>query len=54
MSEDVEEVLVQEVTNFKKAFLAEGSDSLVQAGHEEHDAIDDGSVEQEQIVRQKR
>src|SRR5690625_2854139 len=54
ISDDVEDVLVQEVTNFKKAYLAEGSDSLVQAGHEEHDAIDDGSVEQEQIVRQKR
>src|SRR5699024_6765071 len=54
VSDDGEDVLVQEVTNVKKAYLAEGSDSLVQAGDEEHDAIDDGSVEQGQIVRQKR
>ena len=51
--DEVEEALVREVTNFKKSFLADGKDGI-QPGHEEHDAIDEDAVEQEQIVRQKR
>ena len=51
--DEVEEALVREVTNFKKSFLAEGKDGI-QPGNEEHDAIDEDAVEQEQIVRQKR
>src|SRR5699024_6394997 len=54
ISDDAEDGLAQEDTNVKTPYSAEGSDSLVQAGHEEHDAIDDGSGEQEQIVRQTR
>ena len=53
LNDDVREVLVQEVTNFKKSFLGDSKDG-VQPGHEEHDAIDEDAVEQEQIVRQKR
>lgn len=51
--DEVEEALVREVTNFKKSFLADGDDGI-QPGHEEHKAIDEDAVEQEQIVRQKR
>ncbi|MDN6499150.1 MAG: F0F1 ATP synthase subunit alpha [Yaniella sp.] len=51
--DEVEEALVREVTNFKKSFLADGKDGI-QPGNEEHDAIDEDAVEQEQIVRQKR
>ena len=54
LDESVEEVLVNEVTNFKKSFLAQGSDSQVEPGSEAFDAIDEDAVEQEQIVRQKR
>src|SRR5690625_4291129 len=51
--DEVEEALVREVESFKKSFLAEGKDGI-QPGNEEHDAIDEDAVEQEQIVRQKR
>lgn len=54
LNEDVEEVLVQEVESFKKAYLAQGADSNIQPGHEEFDALDGDAVEQEKIVRQKR
>ena len=54
LSEDTEQALVREVESFKKAFLAQGSDSQVEPGHEEFDAIEEGAVEQERIVRQKR
>ena len=54
LDESVEEVLVNEVTNFKKSFLAKGSDSQVEPGSEAFDAIEEDAVEQEQIVRQKR
>lgn len=54
LDEAVEEVLVNEVTNFKKSFLAKGSDSQVEPGSEAFDAIEEDAVEQEQIVRQKR
>src|SRR5699024_8131127 len=54
LDEAVEEVLVNEVTNFKKSFLAKGSDSQVEPGSEAFDAIEEDAVEQEQLVRQKR
>src|SRR5699024_12232513 len=53
LNDDVIAVLEQEVTSFKKSFLAQGGDA-VQPGNEEFDAIDEGAVEQERIVRQKR
>lgn len=53
MNDDVHDVLVQEITDFKKSFLGDSKDG-VQPGNEEYNAIDDDAVEQEQIVRQKR
>lgn len=53
LNDDVIAVLEQEVTSFKKSFLAQGGDA-VQPGNEEFDAIDEDAVEQERIVRQKR
>ncbi|GAA4112869.1 F0F1 ATP synthase subunit alpha [Enteractinococcus coprophilus] len=53
LNDDTIAVLEQEVTSFKKSFLAQGGDA-VQPGNEEFDAIDEGAVEQERIVRQKR
>ncbi|OAV62540.1 F0F1 ATP synthase subunit alpha [Enteractinococcus helveticum] len=53
LNDDVIAVLEQEVTSFKKSFLAQGGNT-VQPGNEEFDAIDEGAVEQERIVRQKR
>ena len=48
------EALESAIAEFKKGFLGEGADSLVSAGHEEHDALNAESVDQEQIVKQKR
>src|SRR5699024_3812005 len=53
LNDDVIAVLEQEVTSFKKSFLAQGGNT-VQPGNEEFDAIDEDAVEQERIVRQKR
>lgn len=53
LNDDVRDVLIDEVTNFKKSFLGDSTDG-VQPGHEEHNAVDGDAVEQEQIVRQKR
>ncbi|HET8615904.1 MAG TPA: F0F1 ATP synthase subunit alpha [Actinomycetales bacterium] len=51
--DDTAQALQAEVDSFKKVFYGEGRDA-VQPGHEESEALDDESVEQEQIVRQKR
>ncbi|AUZ87456.1 F0F1 ATP synthase subunit alpha [Arthrobacter sp. TmT3-37] len=45
--------LKTQITNFKQGFFGAGANG-VHAGHEEHEAIDADSVEQEKIVRQKR
>ncbi|MFJ2618094.1 F0F1 ATP synthase subunit alpha [Glutamicibacter sp. NPDC087344] len=42
------------IADFKAGFFGQGDDQLVAAGHEEHDALDAQSVDQEQIVKQKR
>ncbi|MER8026247.1 F0F1 ATP synthase subunit alpha [Glutamicibacter protophormiae] len=42
------------MADFKAGFFGQGDDQLVAAGHEEHDALDAESVDQEQIVKQKR
>ncbi len=42
------------IADFKAGFFGQGDDQLVAAGHEEHDALDAESVDQEQIVKQKR
>ncbi|MEC5198123.1 F-type H+-transporting ATPase subunit alpha [Arthrobacter sp. PL16] len=47
------EELKTQITNFKQGFFGTGGDG-VHPGHEEHEAIDADSVEQEKIVRHKR
>ncbi|MCT1685473.1 F0F1 ATP synthase subunit alpha [Pseudoglutamicibacter cumminsii] len=42
------------IGEFKRGFFGEGHDTLVTAGHEEHDALSAEDVNQEQIVKQKR
>ena len=42
------------IGEFKRGFFGEGHDTLVTAGHEEHDALAAEDVNQEQIVKQKR
>ncbi len=54
LEDSTAEQLTTEITEFKKGFFGEGHDGLVSAGHEEHDALDGGTVDQEKIVRQKR
>jgi F-type H+-transporting ATPase subunit alpha len=50
--DDTAEALKTEIANFKQGFQT--SDGKLLAGREEHQAMDSGEVEQEQIVRQKR
>ncbi len=54
LEDDTVETLKAEVEKFKKSFQTEEGKNLVEAGHEESEALEDESVEQEQIVRQKR
>ncbi|MDQ0258302.1 F0F1 ATP synthase subunit alpha [Sinomonas atrocyanea] len=54
LEDDTVEALKTAVTEFKKGFFGEGDSLLVGAGHEEHDALAEGDVNQEKIVKQKR
>ncbi|PXA77514.1 F0F1 ATP synthase subunit alpha [Auritidibacter sp. NML100628] len=54
LSDEILDTLQTEVESFKKNFLAQGNDSQVQPGHEEHEAMADESISQEKIVKQKR
>ncbi|MGG5171653.1 F0F1 ATP synthase subunit alpha [Pseudarthrobacter sp. J1738] len=54
LEDDTVEALKTAVVDFKKGFFGEGDNHLVGAGHEAHDALSDGDVDQEQIVKQKR
>ncbi|WP_136089785.1 F0F1 ATP synthase subunit alpha [Auritidibacter ignavus] len=54
LSDEILDTLKTEVESFKKNFLAQGNDSQVQPGHEEHEAMADESISQEKIVKQKR
>jgi F-type H+-transporting ATPase subunit alpha len=54
LDDDTSEALKTAIVDFKKGFFGEGDDRLVGAGHEEHDAISEGDVDQEKIVKQKR
>jgi F-type H+/Na+-transporting ATPase subunit alpha len=52
-SDDTAKALEEAVTDFKATFeTSEGR--LLEAGREEFEALEEDSVEQEQIVRQKR
>lgn len=53
LSDEIVDTLKTEVESFKD-FLAQGNDSQVQPGHEEHEAMADESISQEKIVKQKR
>jgi F-type H+-transporting ATPase subunit alpha len=54
MDDDTAEALKTAIVDFKMGFFGEGDNHLVGAGHEEHEAISEGQVDQEKIVRQKR
>ncbi|HKU29708.1 F0F1 ATP synthase subunit alpha [Arthrobacter sp. NyZ413] len=54
LDDDTLEALKTAIVSFKKGFFGEGDNRLVGAGHEEHEAIAGGSVDQEKIVKQKR
>ncbi|GAB5077797.1 F0F1 ATP synthase subunit alpha [Arthrobacter sp. AD-310] len=54
LDDDTVAALKSAIVDFKKGFFGEGDNQLVGAGHEEHDAISEGDVDQEKIVKQKR
>jgi F-type H+-transporting ATPase subunit alpha len=54
LDDDTAAALKSAIVAFKKGFFGEGDNHLVGAGHEEHDAISEGEVDQEKIVKQKR
>jgi F-type H+-transporting ATPase subunit alpha len=54
LDDDTAAALKSAIVAFKKGFFGEGDNHLVGAGHEEHDAISEGDVDQEKIVKQKR
>ncbi|MDQ4490554.1 F0F1 ATP synthase subunit alpha [Sinomonas sp. ASV486] len=54
LEDDTVEALKTAVADFKVGFFGEGDSQLVGAGHEEHEALPEGDVNQEKIVKQKR
>ena len=54
LDDDTAAALKSAIVDFKKGFFGEGDNHLVGAGHEEYAAIDEGQVDQEKIVKQKR
>jgi F-type H+-transporting ATPase subunit alpha len=54
LEDDTVEALKTAVTDFKQGFFGEGDDKLVAAGHEEFQALAEGEVDQERIVKQTR
>ena len=56
LEDDTAKALEDEVNTFREGFTSEhdAEHGAVEAGHEESEALEDESVEQEQIVRQKR
>lgn len=54
LDDDTTAALKEAIVSFKKGFFGEGDNRLVGAGHEEHEAISGGDVDQEKIVKQKR
>jgi F-type H+-transporting ATPase subunit alpha len=54
LDDDTVAALKSAIVDFKKGFFGEGDNHLVGAGHEEHNAISEGDVDQEKIVKQKR
>ncbi|MBV1779652.1 F0F1 ATP synthase subunit alpha [Paeniglutamicibacter sp. ABSL32-1] len=54
LEDETVESLKSNIADFKAGFFGEGDDKLVAAGKEEFDALAEGSVDQEKIVKQKR
>jgi F-type H+-transporting ATPase subunit alpha len=54
LDDDTVAALMSAIVDFKKGFFGEGDNHLVGAGHEEHESISEGDVDQEKIVKQKR
>jgi F-type H+-transporting ATPase subunit alpha len=54
LEDETVESLKSNIADFKAGFFGEGDDQLVAAGNEEFDALAEGSVDQEKIVKQKR
>ncbi|GAA3323328.1 F0F1 ATP synthase subunit alpha [Paeniglutamicibacter sulfureus] len=54
LEDETVESLKSNIADFKAGFFGEGDDKLVAAGNEEFDALAEGSVDQEKIVKQKR
>lgn len=54
LEDETVESLKSNIASFKAGFFGEGDDQLVAAGREEFAALDEESVDQEKIVKQKR
>ena len=54
LEDETVETLKSNIVDFKAGFFGQGDDKLVAAGSEEFDALAEGSVDQEKIVKQKR
>ncbi|MCU6480668.1 F-type H+-transporting ATPase subunit alpha [Arthrobacter silviterrae] len=54
MADETVDALKTAITGFKAGFFGVGGSKLVDAGHEEHDALAGSDVDQEKIVKQKR
>jgi F-type H+-transporting ATPase subunit alpha len=52
--EDSAQALKEQIAEFKRGFQTGAGKMLVGPGREEHETLDEGEVEQEQIVRQRR
>jgi F-type H+/Na+-transporting ATPase subunit alpha len=52
--EDTAQALKEQIAEFKRGFQTGSGKMLVGPGREEHETLDEGEVEQEQIVRQRR
>ncbi|NUP73834.1 MAG: F0F1 ATP synthase subunit alpha [Sinomonas sp.] len=54
LEDDTVEALKSAIKDFKQGFFGEGDSHLVAAGREEHEALAQGDVNQERIVKQTR
>ncbi|KHL04939.1 F0F1 ATP synthase subunit alpha [Sinomonas humi] len=52
LDDDTVEALKSAITDFKQGFFGQGDSYLVAPGHEEHEALSEGDVNQERIVKQ--
>ena len=54
LEDETAQTLETNIVDFKAGFFGQGDDKLVAAGSEAFDALSEGSVDQEKIVKQKR